>query len=299
MKSKLTVIGISSTLLGCAGSYQSPESIESKMHRYKSISGQVNKVPDMSVLAGINYKKKVGRGPRSYEKKDIQAEHTNKKLYFLTLLTQYGTLSKYSNTSSVSAINICPSFHSILVDHKEKFENSGVNKISYKALNFKKLYSETIYASPELVSHYPELMLPISKKSLHPNVAEFMDKNKTADASKVMSKAIDIHLNKAHDELSELCETGTSSNYYIYENLMTHIKRQGFTANKTNMRTLLKTSIFTNIAIIKSFEKTGSKKRGRTIASTSGEKEAYSDAIVERLGVDWSNQYFDTMTSKR
>ena len=62
MKRKLTIYALSTTLLGCAGSYKRPESFESKMARYRSKSAEINKVPDMQVFADANYKKKARRG---------------------------------------------------------------------------------------------------------------------------------------------------------------------------------------------------------------------------------------------
>lgn len=299
MKSKVTIIGISAALLGCAGSYKRPESIESKMERFKSKSAQINKVPDFQVLSDVSFKR-TRRGPASTaKKKDMQTEHTNKKLYFLTLLSQYNNLSKYSSAQAVPAVNICPSFHSILVDHKEKFEAEGFKKNTKVNLDFKSIYSSEVYQNPKQLSYYPELMLPVTKEEVHPTVAEYMTSNNTANASQVMGNAINVHIGKTYDELKELCDTGASNNYYIYENLITHVKSQGFRANATNMKTLLKTSIFTNVALIKSFEKTAKKSRGRGLASVNTTKDSYTDAVVDRLGVEWSETYFDTMTSNR
>lgn len=300
MKRKLTIYALSTTLLGCAGSYKQPESFESKMARYKSKSAEINKVPDMQVLADASYKKKARRGPASTSKKrDLFTEHTNKKLYFLTLLSQYSNLSKYSSAETVSSINICPSFHSILVDHKDKFEAEGFSRTNKVRVPFEKVISSDTFKDPAKISYYPELMLPVTKENVHPTVAEYLTSNKDANIKEVMTDAINVHLSKTHDELKELCDTGSSSNYYIYENLITHIKKQGFRPGPDNMKTLLKTSIFTNVALIKSFEKTSKKTRGRGIASSNGNKEAYTDAMKGRLGVEWSDSYFDSMTSNR
>lgn len=300
MKSKVTIIGLSAALLGCAGSYKRPESIESKMERFKSQSAQINKVPDFHVLSDVSFQNKRTRGPASSaSKKDMQQEHTNKKLYFLTLLSQYNNLAKYSTAQTVPAVNICPSFHSILVDHKEKFEAEGYSNPTKVNLNFAKIYTPEVYKNSAQLSHYPELMLPVTKEELHPTVAEYMSSNSNLDASIVMGQAIDLHISKTHEELNELCDTGASSNYYIYENLITHVKSQGFKPNATNMKTLFKTSIFTNVALIKSFDKAARKSRGRGIASASQVKENYTDAVVDRLGVEWSDSYFETMTNNR
>lgn len=301
MKNKLTYIGISAALLGCAGNYKRPESFESKMARYKSASAQINKIPDMQVLADVQYKSmRRSRGPASAsaDPKDLYTEHTNKKLYFLTLVSQYNKLSTYSKTETIPSVNICPSFHSILVDHKDKFEAEGFSKPTKVSLNFDKAYSPEVFTDKTKTPHYPELMLPVSKEDVHPTVAEYVSRNTDAKANEVVEQAIDVHLSKTYDELKELCETGVSNNYYVYENLIAHIKKQGFRPSATNMKVLLKTSIFSNVALIKSFDKAAKKTRGRGIASAAN-KELYTEAMKDRLGVDWSDSYFKSMTSNR
>jgi hypothetical protein len=304
MKTKLAIFTICTTLVSCAGNYQRPESFESKMARFKSESAEINRVPDLTVSSSASFKTKRNRGPASVKgsrKKDHYTEHTNKKLYFLTLFTQYHNLSKFSGSETKESINICPSFHSILVDHKDKFEAEGYQKNSQVKINFNAVYKPEIIADRSKYSSYPELMLPVTKESLHPNVAELISSNKKVLTKVVVENAINIHLEKTLEELTELCDTGASNNYYIYENLITHIKKQGFRANQSNMKVLLKTSIFSNRALIKSFEKSVTKSRGRAIASVKAEtpKEFYTETLVNRLGVEWSESYFDSMTSNR
>lgn len=304
MKTKLAIFTICTSLVSCAGNYQRPESFESKMARFKSKSAGVNLVPDLAVSSTADFKTARTRGPasvKSSKKKDHYTEHTNKKLYFLTLFTQYHNLSKFSGSETVSSVNICPSFHSILVDHKDKFEAEGFQANQRVKINFDSIYKPEVLTDKSKHSSYPELMLPVTKDSLHPNVAELISSSKTSLTKEVVEKAINIHLEKTLEELTELCDTGASNNYYIYENLITHIKKQGFRANETNMKVLLKTSIFSNRALIKSFEKSASKSRGRGIASVkkSAPKELYTETMVGRLGVEWSESYFDSMTTNR
>lgn len=292
MKKQILIYGISAALVGCAGHYKRPESFESKMARYKSKSAEINKVPDMKVQSEFSYQK-TRRGPASVgnKKKDLYLEHTNKKLYFLTLFSQYSDLSKFSTAENVPAVNICPSFHSILVDHRDKFEAEGYSKPSKVSLNFEKKFQSKNFDETQ----YPELSLPVTKEHLHPTAAEYLTSNSSASANEVMSMAIDVHLSKTYEELKELCDSGTSNNYYIYENLITHIKKQGFRPNSKNMKTLLKTSLFTNMALIKSLDK-APKKRGRGIASAASQPEGtYSDAVINRLGVQWSSSYFENL----
>ncbi|MFT6070825.1 MAG: hypothetical protein ACJAT2_000614 [Bacteriovoracaceae bacterium] len=303
MNSKLAILTICTTLASCAGNYQRPESFESKMARFKSKSADINRVPDFQVSEAASFKTKRTRGPASVSKtnmKDLYTEHTNKKLYFLTLFTQYHNLSKFSGADTVQSVNICPSFHSILVDHKDKFEAEGYQKNQKVKINFDAVYKPEVLADSTKLSSYPELMLPVTKDSLHPNVSELISSNKEIKAKEAVEKAINVHLEKTLDELTELCDSGSSSNYYIYENLITHIKKQGFRPSPNNMKVLLKTSIFSNRALIKSFEKSASQSRGRTIASVAtGPKDLYTETMTTRLGVEWSESYFDSMTSNR
>jgi hypothetical protein len=146
----------------------------------------------------------------------------------------------------------------------------------------------------------PELLLPLTKNETSPKVIDIIRNSGHSmndfAINELVHKALDIHLAKTYSEIQELCEYGSSDNYYIYENLITHIKNNNFDASTHNMNILLKTTIFSNIALITSLNKEQSAKAGgRAIASvpTENNKYAYSSEVMARLNVNWANQYFD------
>jgi hypothetical protein len=62
------------------------------------------------------------------------------------------------------------------------------------------------------------------------------------------------------------------------------------------MNTLLKTTLFSNIALSSSIEKhPKTRASGRSIASIQNEdkKGTYASEVIARLNVSWANQYFD------
>lgn len=317
MKKKTIIPSVIATLsatvllaTSCAG----PESYQQKMARYTPKVEGKNIVPEIKTF---DFKfaqaatKKAGRGPASVEpavssekKEELENNPTNKKLYFLTLYTQYETLKKYSTEFAGPSVSICPNFHTSLLRHNEKMPvkdsremtTEGGKKFSYDTA---KLTDESYVASN------PELLLPLSKEETTPRVIDIIRGSKTAVGdfaiNEMVHKALDIHLAKTYSEIRELCEYGVSDNYYIYENLITHIKNNKFDADSSNMNTLLKTTVFSNLALVTSLEKQAKvKTQGRAIASVDGEKKRgpYVGEIMTRLNVSWASQYFDFISEK-
>jgi hypothetical protein len=117
----------------------------------------------------------------------------------------------------------------------------------------------------------------------------------------MVHKAIDIHLTKTYSEIRELCENGVSDNYYVYENLITHIKTTSFTAAEKNMNTLLKTTVFSNIALVTALEKIQATPM-RSIASIESKKDVsvpYSNELMTRLNVEWAQEYFNYLKTSK
>lgn len=294
-------------LTSCAG----PESYQQKMARYRPKVEGKNQVPEIKTF---DFKftqvssKKSSRGPASTErgnleqkKEEFETGPTNKKLYFLSLFTQYESLKKYSSEFVGPSISICPNFHTSLLRHREKAaETNAVNtrekKFSYDPIKF---YDEAYIASN------PELLLPLSKDEITPRVIDIIRGGKGPVSNfainETVHKALDLHLSKTYSEIRELCEFGVSDNYYIYENLITHIKNNKFEADSSNMNILLKTTIFSNMALMTSLEKrTTVKASGRSIASDQSEKKKgpYVNEIMTRLNITWAEQYFDFISEK-
>jgi hypothetical protein len=304
----LVLAGVTCTLLlsSCAG----PESYQQKMARYEPKAISKNQVPDIKTAdfkfqATKNISGKASRFPASApENPNLDAETkesnpTNKKLYFLTLYSEYESIKNYSQEFTGPTVSICPNFHTSLLRHNDKVANNPkkspiTKKFSYDATKF----SDEMY-----VASRPELLLPLSKDEVTPKVIDVIKSSSQPMSdfavNELVHKALDIHLAKTYSEIRELCEYGVSDNYYIYENLITHIKNNKFDADNKNMNTLLKTTIFSNIALMTSLDKHTASAPGRAIASIAGDekKNSYATEVMARLNVTWANQYFDYIKS--
>ncbi len=291
----------------CAG----PESYQQKMARYTPKVEGKNIVPE---IKAYDFKfaqtstKKSARGPASVEpavtaekKEELENNPTNKKLYFLTLYTQYESLKKYSTEFAGPSVSICPNFHTSLLRHREKMPVADSTNVSGKKFS----YDSAKFSDESYVASNPELLLPLSKEETTPRVIDIIRGSKTTVSdfavNEMVHKALDIHLSKTYNEIRELCEYGVSDNYYIYENLITHIKNNKFDPDSSNMNTLLKTTVFSNLALVTSLEKqTKGRTQGRAIASVDGDKQRgpYVGEIMTRLNVTWAGQYFDFISEK-
>ena len=247
-------------LSSCSSGLKQSESIADKMARYKAAQYSDNKVPQINLpttsLSG-------GRAPASFKpahnKKPLSL--SNKRLYFLTLHSQYQTLNKMLGSSSPE-IAICPSFHTSLVKQKGEAKGLKVNEVEVSKLNFNDQ------------GFHPELDLPITRGSVKPTVKDIM-----SDEGKVAVKnALQLHVEKTHSELQELCEFGNSDNYYTFENLYTLIKKKKVTGRSDKLSSLMKTTLFTNHLILKSLQQKQS--MGRSPAS---HKSSYEKVLLNEL----------------
>lgn len=291
------------TLVSCAG----PETFEQKMERYTPKNLGHNQVPEFKA-EGFQFKSAKSRMPASTEtstsvEKSLSAEATlsNKKLYFLTLFGQYETMKKYAGDFDAPSINICPQFHTSLLEHKGKRSKTFGFPVTQK--NTKKFtYDVARLSDSDYVGKRPELSLPVSKNEVNPKVVDILrsEAKELTDfkMNEYVHKALDIHLAKTYSEIRELCEYGVSDNYYIYENLITHIKNTSFPPAEKSMDTLLKTTIFSNIALVTSLEKKEATPM-RSIASveTKGKDQnvSYSNEVMTRLNVEWAREYFESL----
>ena len=298
----LSGISVSLIISSCAG----PESYQQKMERYEPKASSNNQVPLIN-LTNFNFKSqekssvKGGRSPASYQEKNTleldgkESNPSNKKLYFLTLLSEYEDLQNFSPEYVGPAISICPSFHTSLLRHNNKITNNPKKAPSTKFFT----YDVSKYNDEMYLTSSPELLLPISKEEIMPKVVDVIKNSKgqmsESAINELVHKAIDIHLSKTYAEIREICEYGFSDNYYIYENLITHIKNNKFEASNQYMNTLLKTTVFSNIALMTSLEKQKARSQERSIASenTMNKNAPYAAEVISRLDVSWANQYFE------
>jgi hypothetical protein len=296
-RSKSLSIGLIFVLTGCSSTYRRPESIESKMARFEAKKTNGNQVPLYQIVsAPIDFKiqNERGRGPASVAASEKGP--SNKRLYFLTLYSQYRNLGRFVSQSEAPDLKHCPNFHTTLVNYRE--HQTAKLKTS---VDWKKRFSSLKDIN---FAHYPELSLPLSIESLRPRAGDLLQQKnrspKYKDTQQVMHKALSLHLTKTYRELEQLCEQGASDNYYTYENLITHTKKYGFKANNNNISVLMKTTLFSNMGLIKSMEngKGVKKVKSRLPASLSSDTD-YQQILIKRLNVPWAKGYFEAITKLR
>lgn len=296
-----------STLLSCSH-YQS---YNEGMNRFIPKTLSSNSVPEIKTKGFAFRKTQTGRfpasisediapGKKSTESTEFEASPSNKKLYFLTLFGQYENLKRFSSEFHAPKVEICPHFHTSILEIKEKSilktkESPLVSK-SYK-LDYSRLKDEAYLAGR------PELSLPVVKDEIYPKVVDILRSEgtslNTAKVADTFNKALDIHLAKTYSELRELCEYGVSDNYYIYENLITHIKSTQFNAKSENLDTLLKTTVFSNMALVTSLDKNTVFQKSRAISSVKKDPaNTYSTELISRLNINWATEYLEYISQK-
>jgi len=221
---------------------------------------------------------------------------SNKRLYFLGLYSQYKQLGSYITSETAPEINHCPAFHSSLLTLKEQRkanQTASANKVDFTG-RYKSLNQD----SPAL---YPELALPVSLDNEEVTLLEAIKTSDRDETHQLLSQAIKVHLTKTHKELEELCDSGTSQNYYNYENLTTHVQRAGanFAPTAQSLATLLKTTLFANKAILESLSHGKGIIKGRFPASSSQADDSAYEGVVENLGANWTNGYFQALRKVR
>lgn len=290
----LTLVLTTASLVGCAGHYRRPESFAAKMARFQPKHTNPNTVPSYEISPQIpeNFQVRKSRGPASVQENEDPQKSlpTTKRLYFITLYGQYRKLGQYLEKENPPVLKHCPSFHTTLVNYKENLPDAQKMSVSLE-----KRYGNL---TPDTVGTYPELALPLSPEGSQPRLYDAIKNDGIENASTNFNRALAIHLGKTYKELEELCESGTSENYYNYENLTTHIKRQGqeFGPNKGSLKILLKTTVFSNMTLIESLKGGEKRSRGRLPASTGNPgHEFYKNGLIDALGVQWTQSYLDKL----
>lgn len=290
MKVHFSTLAIITLITSCAGNYRPSETIDAKMARYESNKKMINIVPDFPVKE-VNVQT-TRRGPASAHKDEeleAIAQKSSKRLYFSTLFTQYEYLRSLDIAESAPAILHCPNFHSSVVEIREQYPSNEQKK----TIDWKNRYQGDWTA---LSYQYPELNLPLDDYQQHPKVAEVMSSTEHSKKygdriEEVMNRALGLHMLKTYRELNELCAVGTSDNYYAYENLLGHLERHedSRSPESSNMKTLYKTTLFSNMALIHSLNKSTNK--GRIPASAETSENSYQQAVLKRFKVEWVSDY--------
>lgn len=293
----IAMTAMSLMAISCSSGFKKPESIEDKMARFKAKNIGQNSTPGYQV-ANLDFSsKKRGRGPASVQStvKTGESNISNKRLYFLSLHNQYQQLKQYVGIDTAPTLSICPRFHTSLLKYKEAYGDTP-----YQSKVYEPKMTVTQMSDQNYSAKYPELYLPVTKDSTTPTVMDIVSKTPEKGIEPVVKQALQIHLSKTYNELKELCDYGSSDNYYVYENLLTHIQRkdEGWPASSENMTILLKTTLVGNMALIRSLEGQSKRQASRGIASVNTQV-YYDDEVLVRMNADWSKDYFDSMVSNR
>ncbi|PIP89228.1 MAG: hypothetical protein COW01_06805 [Bdellovibrionales bacterium CG12_big_fil_rev_8_21_14_0_65_38_15] len=284
MSQKNLLISLCALSVVACGHYSPPETFESKMARYQVRNTGNSGVPE---IEPIQFKTTRMRAPASVEPKTEKEDinFSNRKLYFITLYKQYHELSSFSQTP-VREIKQCPSFHSALVDHSE---------VEKPRVDWKVQYNTNKIQDENYVKYYPELYLSMDDNAPTPRVVDLI-RNDTSKTQSLVQSAIEKHVDKTHAELAELCEYGTSDNYYAFENLNTEIRKKDVApASTTGMKILLKTTLFSNKALIESLKQSSTPSRSPASAIKKVDFEAL---VMNRLGVPWAKGYYQSLKER-
>ena len=257
------------------------------MDRFDPQTEKVNLIPTTPPLPKqLSFSRK----PASIDKKPKNKKKLkpSKHLYFLTLFEQYQKLKTYSS-ATLPNINTCPHFHTPLL--KEGFRYS--QRKSKKNLNYKFL-KKTHLDDLNFLSSSPELYLPMTEKSKKPKVIDIIKNQNKEMWPSTIKKALSYHAFKTYREVEQLCQLGKSTNYYNFQNLLTTIQKSEneFKPSRKNLTILLKTTIFSNMALISSLIK---KERSRNPASFNKKETKLKKQIMTRMKAPWAQDYFNLM----
>ncbi len=291
-KAIISLVNILIILLisSCSSSYKQPETFGSKMNRFNPQTEKVNLIPSAPPFPK---QLSFSRRPASISKKPLKKKKLkpSKHLYFLNLFKQYQKLKTYSS-ATLPNINTCPHFHTPLL--KEGFRYSQKNdkkRLNYKFLN--KNHLEDL----NFLSSSPELYLPMTEGSKKPQVIDIIRNQDKEMWSSTIKKALSYHAFKTYREIEQLCQLGKSTNYYNFQNLLTTIQKSKseFKPSRKNLTILLKTTIFSNMALLSSLRK---KELSRTPASLNKKEIKLKKQILTRMRAPWAQDYFNYMKKR-
>lgn len=294
------LLGIFSSFFGCSGKYQGPESFEEKMSRFKGREKSYTQIAEMPVYSPSlesvakspllqNNRKPASVSPEQDPKNQKDDTNlSNKRLYFLTLYSQYLELSQWSEEKRLE-LNHCPHFHSSLLanNNHATIENLSKNK------NFENIVTREIKEAQ--LGLYPELILPIETGKKMKSVYQgWISENKInqKDKLKMAKGAYQLHLKKLHSEIKDLCQYGSSDNFYIFENLLGHFKStpgKEIDLNSKNTEILLRTNIYTNMALISVLRE----------EKMVGPSDYPMFQVYRRVGTQWMSKYYSEIKKAR
>tara|TARA_B100000925_G_C22010728_1_gene476284 strand:+ start:2134 stop:2952 length:819 start_codon:yes stop_codon:yes gene_type:complete len=271
MKKALLIL----TVLYSCSSYRQIEFINENMTRFNDNNelGQ-NTTPKILGLPVILQNRDIASiAPLKNKKQSLN----NKQLYFQILNTQMHQMGEILGKKIIN--NRCPHFHSINMGVIQK---TGISMLEEQ----KELPENTHYTNAlKRPAFFPELHLPMNSGEKTKTVFDLAKNKNNFNYRENIKTALSLHLERTKKEIHELCETGSSGNYYIYENLNALSSGSPLYPKKENLETILKISIFTNDFLISSLKRNSNTKN--------------ISAALDRVGSRWFQRYVETIITKR
>lgn len=240
-------------------------------------------------ISPIEFEKIGARTPASADTESTNykmEEMPNKRAYFVALLNQYYGLSQFF--SDKKELNSCPNFHNVWLNLKKPQEY-----ITYKPrFTLSDLKSDATY------SKNPILLLPVDStaKTSYDLYKDGFIKTE-ADLYKNLNLALLYKVSQIHLEVTELCEYGSSDDYFIYENFITYSKDKNDDKMEKRLGLALRNNILINQALISSMD-IPKKTANRTIASESIKKDDDLKTILSKFNMPWAETYFMGLENK-
>jgi len=287
-------------LLVSCSSYRAPESFDDKMDRFQAKMQGQNQVPKFTISnksAQVAMSKTAAaRNPASIQSNiKSESKYSNKRLYFLSLYFEYESMRKLTSQTTKD-IKICPHFHSGIVENRSYLNE--IQKSSSHTAWMKELAEKATQAITNdgdvALQEFPILSLPINNTVESATVYDTYQK-KHDSLVKLFDDAILLHANNTHSELEELCEYGTSDNYFIYENLVTYSQNNKLVPSQQSFEVLLRTTLVSNFFLEKAI--LGQYDKGRGPASQSGSN-PYLYPGLGRLDATWAMEYLTAYFDK-
>lgn len=219
-----------------------------------------------------------GRAPASQIKQTVP-ELSNRQIYFLSFYRQYLKLEQ--SLGMEAKTDNCPSFHQVVIEYKKELEapfDGSVEGHDYRSVE----------ANMSNLGFYPVLALQSGNNDpLWRNMAA----SDWKDSNGMLKTALVTHHEDMQTELKQLCDSGVSAGYYVYENLVTYFKEyKEFHYSKEGLKALLKVPTLANMLMLDN------------LSSTSyylSQENHFDTWLLQRANTQWFRQYRDHLNQRR
>jgi hypothetical protein len=225
-------------------------------------------------------------GPESNVNRSIASNQTEnrysslslKQMYFLSLWQQAIIVDKFLGTQT--DLSYCPQFHNdILVFGKQIHQET---KIATAELDYSSIAKDT-----NQVVFHPILSLPYEGVDLY---SYLVHSGQWHAGHEHAIKSLTNYQKQNQTEIKSLCESGTSPDYYIMQNLVTYYSTDKKFINSTEgLKSILKVNPISNMLIINEL----------TSSHTFYSLSAIQEALISKLNVPWFKNYLYELTSMR